>query len=173
MLRLKNKGQGRQEVTPESLCCLPLAELDTELDYEAIAAIEPRLRERTGSASLSANMLRKAREFTGLNQSRHEWAGRAVFHSARNPRCFQPGFSPTVTKDARLLVRFPDSGRIYRVGSRGYERLMGVRPDLTLIGVDEKGRDYVVRDRSRKDMCGDGVVASVAEWIARSIQPLL
>jgi DNA-cytosine methyltransferase len=172
-LCLKNLAEGRRPSAQVCLSKLRGCEMGQELNTEQIMEIEPRLRKRSGSAQLSDNMLRKASEFTSLQPPRRDWAGKAIFHSARNPRCFQAGFSPTLTKDCRLMVRISETGSIRKVAPRGYERLMGVRRDLTRSGQTATGETYEIEASHRRDMCGDGVVAKVAEWIARAIEPLL
>jgi site-specific DNA-cytosine methylase len=171
--RERNRAVGRRPTRGRPLRKIQVDELGPELSAKEVAAISKRLAVRSGSSKPSRNMLQKCREFTGSAEPRMEWKGKAVFHSARNPRCFQPGFSPTVTKDARLLVRLPESGQIFKVAPRGYERLMAVKTDLTRYGLTQEGREYVIKDKHRADMCGDGVCAPIVEWIARAVSDLL
>jgi DNA-cytosine methyltransferase len=171
--RVADRVRGRPRWSFNPIRRLPLDYLGRELSREEIAAIEPRLRKRSGSAALSENMLRKIAEFTGLAEPRETWRGLAVFHSTRNPRCCQPGFSPTLTKDCRLVVRLPESGRIFKVQPTGYEMLMGVKRDLTRYGEDKDGRLYEMDAGNRQDMLGDGICAPIVEWIGREIGALI
>lgn len=46
------------------------------------------------------------------------------------------------------------------------ERLMGWPDHHTAIGVNEEGREYALSDAARYKLCGNGVGANVAHWIA-------
>jgi len=66
------------------------------------------------------------------------------------------------------LYNIPDLA-VRRLTPLECERLMGW-PDLhTALGVDEAGDTIEMRDGARYTLCGNGVVAPVAAWVARRI----
>lgn len=56
-----------------------------------------------------------------------------------------------------------------RLTPRECERLMGWPDDWTRYGITDDGREVEMADGPRYRMCGNGVGAPVAEWIARRI----
>ena len=50
-----------------------------------------------------------------------------------------------------------------------HERLMGLPDDWTRFGINAKGREIEMSDAARYHMTGNGVVAPIAEHIARNI----
>lgn len=68
---------------------------------------------------------------------------------------------PAVMETAELAVR--------RLTPTECERLMGWPDGWTAEGIDTDGNPVTIADSSRYRMCGNGVVANVAEWIGRCI----
>ena len=148
---------------------LELSELGPELSQEEVSFISQRMWARSGKSQPSTKLLAKCQAYVGEAPPPEAWTGKAVFHSGANPRSFQSGYSPTVTKNPRMTVRLPN-GRIHHLSPQGYERLMGVRPDMTKFALSEKGKSYIVDDDKRVDMCGDGVCAPLTEWVGQTIR---
>ena len=59
-----------------------------------------------------------------------------------------------------------DTVQVRRLTPQEWERLQGLPDDYTRYGIDENGQTVEVSDAQRYRMIGNGVTASVAEWIA-------
>lgn len=58
---------------------------------------------------------------------------------------------------------------VRRLTPRECERLQGYPDDWTRWGLDERGREVELSNSARYRMCGNGVSATVAEWIGRRL----
>jgi len=97
-----------------------------------------------------------------------KWEGFVWFMTLKNPSSVHCGYSQTITKDPRLLVRLPD-GRLTRATPEAHEWLMGMPEGYTAEGVGDCGERVVLKEAQRIDACGDGIVAPILEAIARSL----
>lgn len=72
-------------------------------------------------------------------------------------------------QDAYTGRIFPSSGRPRRLTPLECERLMGWPDAWTALGTKEDGTWYNLSDTARYRLCGNGVGAPVAAWIARRL----
>jgi len=108
--------------------------------------------------------------FAGARRAPAEWNwdGFIWFMALKNPTSVHVGYSQTLTKDPRLLVRLRD-GRLTRATPEAHEWLMGMPEGYTAEGKGDGGERVVLTDPQRIDACGDGIVAPVMEAIALSL----
>ena len=72
-------------------------------------------------------------------------------------------------KDATDLVLQRDLPRPRRLTPLECERLMDWPDQHSAVGIDERGREYRLKDTPRYKLCGNGCGAVVVEWIGRRI----
>lgn len=113
-------------------------------------------RDRTGPLDTDGTTQAIAFDLAQITSPTH-WA---------NP---QPGGAAgTLNGSARSAVASPLMG-VRRLTPRECERLQGYPDDHTRYGVTDKGKRVEMADGPRYRMCGNGVAAPVARWIASRI----
>ena len=88
------------------------------------------------------------------------------FHGRQDPISELETSMPLEAKAGQCVSR---EMTVRRLTPRECERLQGFPDDWTRWGIDEKGREYEIKDGPRYKMLGNAVATVSADWLGRQI----